>query len=87
MTTTPPETTAPIMGYEAIAKATGKALKQSVSVRTAKRWAEQGRALRLPVFVYPNGRAYVLPAHLAVFAAAWLAQCPSGARLPGKKAA
>lgn len=79
-----PNPDAPIMGYEAIAKATGKRLNQSVSVVTAKRWAKPGeRRLRLPVFIYPNNRAYMLPTHLEVFAIAWLAGKPSGAKLPG----
>lgn len=74
----------PIIGYDQIAKAVTRAIKCSVSVRTAKRYAAQGRTNRLPVFVYPNGRAYLIPAHLALWAQAWLARKPSGARPPGK---
>lgn len=73
----------PIVGYEAIRQAVGKRLQQSVSLSTAKRWAEAGRSLRLPVFIYGNGRAYMLVEHLEVFATAWLMLRPSGARLPG----
>lgn len=80
----PPTVPQPILGYAAIAKATAARLGQSVSVPTAKRWAKPGkRRLRLPVFVYPNRRAYMLPAHLEVFAVGWLAAQPSGGQLPG----
>jgi hypothetical protein len=75
----------PIIGYADIAKAVTRAIGASVSTRTAKRYAEQGRTNRLPVLVYPNGRAYLLPADLAVWARAWLAHRPSGAREPGKR--
>jgi hypothetical protein len=79
----------PIIGYEAIAAAASARLKRSVCVRTAKRWAKAARGWRprLPVLVYPNGRAYLLPAHLEVFAVAWEAHRPSGAREPGRLAA
>lgn len=81
----------PIVGYEAIAAAVAAALKRSVDVRTAKRWAHQNPAKRpkglrnrLPVCKYDDGRVYLLPADLAVWAAAWLTQLPSGAQLPGR---
>ncbi len=78
---------APFVGYAAIAIAAGKAINASVSLRTAKRYAQQGRTNRLPVQVYPNGRAYLLPDDLALWARAWRAPRPSGARAPGKRAA
>ncbi len=73
----------PIVGYEAIAKAATKATQQSISVRTAKRYARQGYEPRLPVFRYPNGRVDMTPEALALWAAAWLARRPTGAVLPG----
>jgi hypothetical protein len=78
---------APIIGYEAIARAVTARLKTSVSVRTAKRWAKSGRKLRLPVYVYENRRAYLFPEHLEVFALAWLLGDGPGAREPGRRAA
>lgn len=74
---------APIVGYKAIARAVSAAIQASCSVRTAKRYARQGRDHRLPVMIYPNRRAYLLPADLAVWARAWTAPRPSGARMPG----
>jgi hypothetical protein len=71
-----------IEGYAAIAAATGAAIKQSVSVRTAKRWAAEGRDLRLPVYIRPNRTTYMMRADLAAFAAAWLAPRTPMPRLP-----
>lgn len=65
-----------IRGYENIARATGRAINTSVSVRTAKRWAKEGRDNRLPVYPLPNGRAALLEEDLAVWARAWLAVRP-----------
>jgi hypothetical protein len=88
-----PKTEPPIIGYEAIAAATGRAIGRSVVPKTAKNWAHQNPAKRpkhlrnrLPVCKYPDGRVYLLPADLAVWAAAWLAPLPSGAQLPGRAA-
>jgi hypothetical protein len=90
---TPPAAEEPIVGYEAIAAATRAAIRRSVDVRTAKRWAHQDPARRpkacrnrLPVCKYPDGRVYLLPGDLAVWAAAWRRPVPSGALLPGKAA-
>jgi hypothetical protein len=78
-----------IVGYEAIAHAAGVAIRQSVSVSTAKRYARHGhpRRPRLPVQIYPNGRAYVVREDLEFWARAWLAPRPSGACLPGVRRA
>jgi len=78
-----------IMGYEAIAEAIGKVLKQPVSPRTARRWARTPGRLRprLPVYILPNGRAYVTQQAVTVFAAAYLAAMPAGAKEPGEHAA
>lgn len=72
-----------IVGYEAIARAVTAALGTSCSERTVRRYARQGRQHRLPVMIYPNRRAYLLRADLEVWARAWLAPRPSGAREPG----
>jgi hypothetical protein len=77
----------PIVTYEKIAIAVGKAINRSVSERTAKRYAQQGRENRLPVQVYPDGRAYLLPADLEVWARAWLAPRASGGRPSGRRKA
>ena len=72
------------MGWGQIAKAVTKALKQSVVTRTARRYAEPGRENRLPVYRYPNGRVYLMPQDLALWAAVWMRQLPVGAQTPGK---
>ena len=82
--TAPARSDAPIVGYAAIARAVTRALGFSCGKRTVQRYARQGRTLRLPVLVYPNGRAYLLPDDLAVWARAWLSPRPSGAREPGR---
>ena len=74
----PSPATAPIVGYKAIAAAITKRLARSCCRRTAIRYAKQGRAMRLPVFRYPNRRVYLLPAHLEAWAIAWEAALPSG---------
>lgn len=73
-----------IVGHANIAAAVGKAIDRSVSVRTAKRYARQGRDNRLPVQVYPDGRVYLLPADLDVWVRAWKAPRPSGGRPSGR---
>ena len=77
----------PIVGYAAIAKAVTARLGSSCSVRTVRRYARQGRSLRLPVLKYPNARVYLLQPHLEAWAVAWLAALPSGGVEPGRRAA
>ena len=73
----------PIAGWEAIATAAGRAIQQSVSVNTAKRYAAPGRDNRLPVYKYQNERVYLSPEDLALWARAWLRRRPLGAKVPG----
>ncbi len=74
----------PICGWPAIAKAVGKALGGSVSVRTAQRYARSGRTNRLPVFSYDNSRVYLMPSALRLWKRA--RAMPLGGRLPGAHA-
>lgn len=76
----PPQPPPKIVGWKHIAAATGRAINQSVSVRTARRWAQQGRALRLPVYKYPNGLTYMLVSHLRLFALSWSEGLPLGGK-------
>jgi len=86
-----PAKLAPIIGYEAIAKAASKATNTSISVRTAKRyasqeWAMQTGRMRLPVMRWGNGTVDILPEELEAWARAFCVRRPVGARLPGNPA-
>lgn len=74
-----------IEGYSAIARAVAERLGRSYSAVTAKRHAQGPKGLRprLPVFVWPNGRAYAPVEMLELWVAVWQkARLPTGARLP-----
>jgi hypothetical protein len=70
-----------IFGWPAIAKAAGKAIGRSVSIRTAQRYARPGRPNRLPVFKYENGVVYLKRGALALWRDAFA--MPLGGREPG----
>lgn len=76
----------PLRGWGEIAEAVGKALMQSVCVRTVQRYARQGRENRLPVAKYPNGQVYLRQRALALWAKVWREGMPTGARPPGRAA-
>ncbi len=67
-------------GWAEIAAAAGRAVNRSISVSTAERYAEQGRANRLPVLKYGNGRVYMTSEGCALWAVAFLRGTPTGAR-------
>lgn len=75
----------PIMGYTAIAAAVGRAIGSSVCVKSAKRYARRP-VNRLPVHKFGNGRVYLRPEDLALWAAAWRAALPVGGVLVGAAA-
>ena len=75
----------PIVGWAAIAVATGKAINRSVVVKTAQRYASPGRSNRLPVDSYGNGTVYLARADLALFARAWLRARPVGSKPAGAR--
>lgn len=75
-----------IRGWTAIAKAVGKAVQQSVTPKTARRYAKPGRESRLPVYKYGNGRVYLLPEDLELWARAWLVARPPGGTPAGARA-
>jgi hypothetical protein len=72
----------PILGWPAIAKATGKALGRSVCVRTAQRYARPGRLNRLPVYKYDNGQVYLKRSAIKLWKQAW--SMPLGGHEPGR---
>jgi hypothetical protein len=74
----------PICGWTDIAAEASKAIQQSVTVRTAQRYAEPGKDNRLPVWIWPNGRVYLMPEELELWKRAWLRRRPTGGRMPGK---
>jgi hypothetical protein len=71
----------PLVGWWAIATAVTRAVGASVSVRTAQRYAEQGRRNRLPVDRYDNGVVYLMPSGLRLWVNA--RSMPLGGRPPG----
>lgn len=76
-----------IVGWEEIAKALGRALKRSVTSRTAKRYAMKGRDNRLLVKKYPSSRSvWCLPAWIESFRLVEEEGVPLGAVSPGARA-
>lgn len=72
----------PIVGWVAIASAISRITKSSVCDRTARRYAQHGKANRLPVFKFiDNGNVYILPSHLTQWAQN--RSIPVGARMVG----
>ena len=72
-----------IKGWDAIAAAAGKAIRSSVSVSTAKRYASPGRDNRLPVYQYQTTHVHLAVEDLALWAKAFLRRRPLHAKPAG----
>lgn len=76
-----PNDEAPIIGYEAIARAVSRLLNISFCVRTAVRRSQFGVANRLPVYRFAgSNHVFMLSSHLIAWAR--LSIIPSGAYIP-----